>query len=140
MSEVFTFDVSYFTTFSDLEKLREEMLAFVMAEKRHFQPVFDVSVQGTFKSNLSLRTCAAYTLSHPRPFTSHPAETPNCVLLLLLLTFYGFADFPEQKKMTLSADIKYKSNTQHAALRGGSFFGYYCFIYHTTYATNLRNS
>jgi len=63
MSEVFTFDVSYFTTFSDLEKLREEMLAFVMAEKRHFQPVFDVSVQGTFKSNLSLRTCAAYTLS-----------------------------------------------------------------------------
>jgi len=84
MSEAFTFDVSYFTTFSDLEKLREEMLAFVMAEKRHFQPVFDVSVQGTFKSNLSLRTCAA----------THCPETPNCVLLLLLLTFLWLCRFP----------------------------------------------
>lgn len=47
MSETFTFDVDYRTTFSDLEKLREQMLAFVTAEKRDFQPAFDVSVQGT---------------------------------------------------------------------------------------------
>jgi len=73
MSETFTFDVNYATSFEDLEKLRSKMLAFLESEssKRDFQPVFDVTV----------------------------------------------VDFPEQSKMTLSADIKYKSNSQQSALK-----------------------
>lgn len=50
MSETFTFDVAYSTTFEDLEKLREKMLKFVQAERRDFQPSFDVSVKGNFSS------------------------------------------------------------------------------------------
>ncbi|KAG6866363.1 hypothetical protein C0991_005284 [Blastosporella zonata] len=45
MSETFTFDVSYATTFEDLEKLRDKMLAFVQAERRDYQPAFDVVVK-----------------------------------------------------------------------------------------------
>ncbi|KAG6811897.1 hypothetical protein H0H92_005355 [Tricholoma furcatifolium] len=45
MSETFTFDVSYATTFEDLEKLRARMLAFVTAERRDYQPAFDVVVK-----------------------------------------------------------------------------------------------
>ncbi|PPQ98611.1 hypothetical protein CVT24_003944 [Panaeolus cyanescens] len=71
MSETFTFDVSYSTSFEDLEKLREKMLQFVETERRDYQPSFDVKVK----------------------------------------------DFPDQAKMTLSADIKYKSNGQQAALK-----------------------
>ncbi|KAG5651771.1 hypothetical protein H0H81_007524 [Sphagnurus paluster] len=71
MSETFTFDVSYATTFEDLERLREKMLAFVKEERRDYQPAFDVVVK----------------------------------------------DFPEQEKMTLAADIKYKSNGQQGALK-----------------------
>ncbi|KAF8798709.1 hypothetical protein BYT27DRAFT_7228290 [Phlegmacium glaucopus] len=71
MSESFVFDVAYSTTFEDLERLREKMLEFVTAEKRDYQPVFDVTVK----------------------------------------------DFPEQSKMTLSADIKYKGNGQQAAIK-----------------------
>ncbi|KAF9531655.1 Mechanosensitive ion channel-domain-containing protein [Crepidotus variabilis] len=74
MSETFTFDVNYSTTFEDLENLRVKMLEFIHAEKRDFQPAFDVTVKG-------------------------------CI------------DFPEQTKMTLSADIKYKSNSQQGALK-----------------------
>ncbi|KAF9049751.1 hypothetical protein BJ165DRAFT_1341961 [Panaeolus papilionaceus] len=71
MSETFTFDVAYSTTFEDLERLREKMLQFVEIERRDYQPSFDVKVK----------------------------------------------DFPDQAKMTLSADIKYKSNGQQAALK-----------------------
>ncbi|TFK75422.1 hypothetical protein BDN72DRAFT_757999 [Pluteus cervinus] len=71
MSEKFTFDVNYSTSFEDIEKLRQKMLEFVQAERRDYQPVFDVSV----------------------------------------------VDFPNQEKMILSADIKYKSNSQMAALK-----------------------
>ncbi|KAF8070126.1 Mechanosensitive ion channel-domain-containing protein [Lyophyllum atratum] len=71
MSETFTFDVSYATTFEDLERLREKMLEFIKAERRDYQPAFDVAVK----------------------------------------------DFPEQEKMTLTADIKYKSNGQQGALK-----------------------
>jgi len=46
MSETFTFDVAYSTTFDDLEKLRTKMLEFVTAERRDYQPVFDVKVKG----------------------------------------------------------------------------------------------
>lgn len=46
MSETFTFDVAYSTTFEDLEKLRDNMLEFVKAERRDFQPSFDVTVKG----------------------------------------------------------------------------------------------
>jgi len=71
MSETFTFDVSYTTTFEDLETLRGKMLEFLAVERRDYQPIFDVTVK----------------------------------------------DFPEQSKMTLSADIKYKSNFQQGALK-----------------------
>jgi hypothetical protein len=46
MSETFTFDVSYATSFEDLERLREKMLAFLKAERRDYQPIFDVAVVG----------------------------------------------------------------------------------------------
>lgn len=46
MSETFTFDVAYSTTFEDLEKLRDRMLEFVKTERRDFQPSFDVTVKG----------------------------------------------------------------------------------------------
>ncbi|KAI0081214.1 hypothetical protein K474DRAFT_1588143 [Panus rudis PR-1116 ss-1] len=71
MSEPFTFDVAYSTTFSQIEELRELMVAFLKAERRDYQPIFDVSI----------------------------------------------VDIPEQEKMTLRADIKYKSNWQQGALR-----------------------
>lgn len=46
MSETFTFDVDYATTFEDLEKLRDKMLDFVKLERRDYQPAFDVTVKG----------------------------------------------------------------------------------------------
>lgn len=48
MSETFTFDVSYSTTFEDLERLRERMLEFVTKERRDYETVFDVKVKGKF--------------------------------------------------------------------------------------------
>lgn len=71
MSEPFTFDVSYSTTFELIERLREKMIKFLEGERRDFLPQFDVSV----------------------------------------------VDFPDQEKMTLTADIKYKSNNQNGALK-----------------------
>jgi len=71
MSETFSFDVSYATTFDDLEKLREKMLDFVKTGRRDYQPSFDVAVK----------------------------------------------DFLDQERMTLTADIKYKSNWQQGALK-----------------------
>ncbi len=50
MSETFTFDVGFSTTFEDLDKLRDKMLEFVKAERRDFQPSFDVTVKGRFSS------------------------------------------------------------------------------------------
>ncbi|KAJ7045534.1 Mechanosensitive ion channel-domain-containing protein [Mycena alexandri] len=71
MSESFSFDVAYSTTFEEVELLRQKMLAFVTTERRDYQPAFDVVV----------------------------------------------LDFPDQTKMTLQADIKYKSNGQQSALK-----------------------
>ncbi|KAI0318281.1 Mechanosensitive ion channel-domain-containing protein [Amylostereum chailletii] len=71
MSESFTFDVGYDTTFEQIERLRALMLDFVSRERRDYQPQFDVVV----------------------------------------------VDFPEQDKMTLSADIMYKSNWQQGGLK-----------------------
>ncbi|KAI0958769.1 hypothetical protein AcV7_004488 [Taiwanofungus camphoratus] len=70
MSETFEFDVAYGTTFEDMERLRELMIAFLKSERRDYFPMFDISV----------------------------------------------ADMPAQEKMTLRADIKYKSNWQQGAL------------------------
>jgi len=64
MSESFSFDVHYSTTFKQIERLRSLMLSFVQMERRDFQPSFDVVV----------------------------------------------VDIPDQEKMTLQADIMYKSN------------------------------
>lgn len=72
MSEPFDFDVSYSTSFDQIEQLRELMLAFLKAERRDYQSVFDILV----------------------------------------------VDIPDQEKMTLRADIKYKSNWQQGALKG----------------------
>lgn len=89
MSENFTFNVSYSTTFEHLETLREKMLAFLQENSRDYQVAFDVAIVGKKPSILSLSACLA----------CHP-------------------DFPEQEKMTLSVDIKYKSNAQQGALKG----------------------
>lgn len=48
MSETFTFDVHYATTFEDLEKLRDKMIAFLKTERRDYQAVFDLAVVGSF--------------------------------------------------------------------------------------------
>jgi len=71
MSESFSFDVHYSTTFKQIERLRSLMLGFVQMERRDFQPSFDVVV----------------------------------------------IDIPDQEKMTLQADIMYKSNWQQGALK-----------------------
>ncbi|KZT41490.1 hypothetical protein SISSUDRAFT_981708 [Sistotremastrum suecicum HHB10207 ss-3] len=71
MSEPFTWDVSYSTTFEQIEALRAKMLAYVKAERRDFLPNFDVVV----------------------------------------------VDIPEQSKLSLKADIKYKSNWQQGPLK-----------------------
>lgn len=71
MSESFTFDVHYSTTFEQIEKLRSLMLGFVQSERRDFQPLFDIVV----------------------------------------------ADIPDQAKMSLKAEIMYKSNWQQGALK-----------------------
>lgn len=55
MSETFSFDVSYSTTFEDLEKLRDRMLAFVKAERRDYLPEFDVKVKGQRLGSLMYR-------------------------------------------------------------------------------------
>lgn len=44
MSETFTFDVDYTTTFKQIERLRSLMLGFVQMERRDFQPSFDIVV------------------------------------------------------------------------------------------------
>jgi len=44
MSETFTFDVDFGTTFKQLETLRDKMIDFLQAERRDYQPVFDVVV------------------------------------------------------------------------------------------------
>lgn len=49
MSESFTFDVDYSTTFKQIERLRSLMLGFVQMERRDFQPLFDIVVVGMFK-------------------------------------------------------------------------------------------
>lgn len=50
MSETFTFDVDYTTTFKQIEMLRSLMLGFVQLERRDFQPSFDIVVVGTSQS------------------------------------------------------------------------------------------
>jgi hypothetical protein len=93
MSETFSFDVSYSTTFEKLEALRANMLEFVKIERRDYQPVFDVTVNGWFTDPLYLTSGQWSDLS--------------------------FADFPDQEKMVLTADIKYKGNGQQGgALKG----------------------
>jgi len=71
MSETFTFDVDFTTSFKQIERLRSLMLGFVQMERRDFQPSFDIVV----------------------------------------------VDIPDQEKMTLSADIMYKSNWQQGGLK-----------------------
>jgi len=71
MSESFSFDVDYTTTFKQIETLRSMMLGFVQMERRDFQPAFDITV----------------------------------------------VDIPDQDKMTLQADIMYKSNWQQGSLK-----------------------
>jgi hypothetical protein len=65
------------------------MLDFVKTERRDYQPVFDVTVKG-------LPTESFYLTCH--------------------LTMS--ADFPDQEKMVLTADVKFKGTGQHNALKG----------------------
>ena len=110
MSESFEFDVvsdhrafsvqyciflcdsqAYSTSFEKIEQLRELMLAFLKSERRDYLPTFDVVVLGIY----------IYLLR-------------SMILRLIMIS----VDIPEQEKMTLKADIKYKSNWQQAALKG----------------------
>ena len=50
MSEKFEFEVDFSTSFEQIEALRSKMLAFVKAEKRDYQPIFDVNVVGAWSS------------------------------------------------------------------------------------------
>jgi small-conductance mechanosensitive channel len=90
MSETFKFDVNYGTSFHDIERLRGKMLEFLKGEGRDFEPVFDVEVIST-----------SFRLNYQPTFLS-----------MLLI------DISDQSKMTLSTDIKYRSNIQHDALKG----------------------
>ena len=46
MSEPFTLDVAYSTTFEQIEALRGRMIAFLSNERRDYVAVFDVTVMG----------------------------------------------------------------------------------------------
>jgi small-conductance mechanosensitive channel len=46
MSEPFTFDVAYHTSFEQIEALRGRMIAFLSNERRDYVAVFDVTVMG----------------------------------------------------------------------------------------------
>ncbi|SRR5258705_12700413 len=104
MSESITFDVSYKTSFHEIEKLREKMLEFIKAERRDFEPVFDVTVKGRHFSR-------------------------SIEPLFLIQFCFILVDISDQSKMTLSTDIKYRSNIQHGALSGALF--YVCAIIHS---------
>ncbi|KAF9793059.1 Mechanosensitive ion channel-domain-containing protein [Thelephora terrestris] len=71
MSEPFTFDVAYDTSFEQIEALRGRMIAYLSNERRDYVAVFDVTV----------------------------------------------LDIPDQEKMSLKVDIKYKSNVQQGSLK-----------------------
>jgi hypothetical protein len=63
MSETFPFDVSYATTFDQLETLRGIMLEFVKRERRDFFPIFDVTVVGAFSIILLFTDCSHQSIS-----------------------------------------------------------------------------
>ena len=90
MSESFSFDVDYSTTFKQIERLRSLMLGFVQMERRDFQPSFDIVVVGTCQ-----------------------CQWPKIASNIGLAT----KDIPDQQKMTLQADIMYKSNWQQGNLK-----------------------
>jgi len=71
ISETFSWDVSFGTSFEKIEQLRGKMLEFLKSERRDYSTSFDVNIQ----------------------------------------------DFEGQAKLTLTADIKYKSNWQNGALK-----------------------
>jgi hypothetical protein len=52
MSESFTFDVNYSTTFTQIERLRSLMLNFVQMERRDYQPSFDIVVVGMYQMSI----------------------------------------------------------------------------------------
>jgi hypothetical protein len=94
MSETFTFDVAYDTTFEQLEELRGKMIAFLQKERRDFLPSFDLAVVGR------CRRC------------SDKAGLSDVVSI----------DIPDQAKMSLKVDISYKSNWQQTHMRGKVYF------------------
>lgn len=94
MSESFSFDVDYTTTFKQIETLRSMMLGFVQMERRDFQPAFDITVVGM-------------------------CQNQGCEVISN--TGLASKDIPDQDKMTLQADIMYKSNWQQGSLKGRSF-------------------
>lgn len=71
ISEKFTWDVNFNTSFQKIEQLRTKMMEFLTSERRDFNPGFDVMIK----------------------------------------------DFEGQAKLTLQADIKYKSNWQNGTLK-----------------------
>jgi small-conductance mechanosensitive channel len=57
MSETFTFDVAYDTTFEQLEELRGKMIAFLQKERRDFLPSFDLAVVGRYRRCFDRASC-----------------------------------------------------------------------------------
>ena len=53
MSEPFTFDVAYDTSFEQIEALRGRMIAFLSHQRRDYVAVFDVMVMGKDHSHMS---------------------------------------------------------------------------------------
>ncbi|KAG8747159.1 hypothetical protein FRC10_002208 [Ceratobasidium sp. 414] len=88
MSETFVFDVAYSTEFEQIEALRRQMLSFVQSQGRDYLPIFDVVVSGIVP-----------------------------ILHKYMRSFIVFVDIPDQAKMTLKAEILYKSNWQQGALK-----------------------
>ena len=93
MSESFKFDVHFSTSFEKIEALRQKMLDFVTVERRDFLPQFDIVIVGKKRIFSGPHSSLSYSI-----------------------------DIPGQEKMTLTADIMYKSNWQQGAITGAPRF------------------
>ena len=91
ISETFTWDVAFDTSFDKIEALRSRMLEFLEIERRDFLPMIDIAVKG-----------------EPLPILNRQFSRNKQLFA---------ADFAGQGKIELSADIKYKSNWQNGALK-----------------------
>lgn len=93
ISETFSWDVSFGTSFEKIEQLRGKMLEFLKAERRDYSTSFDVNIQGNCPSLFSCKR-------NLKRESMKSWRDPSCY----------HPDFEGQAKLSLTADIKYKSN------------------------------